>query len=264
VSKDLWAAGELYEPYVGRWSRLVARDFLSWLAVPAGKDWLDVGCGTGALTQTILAAANPRNVKGIDPSAGFIEYAQARTADRRASFALGDAQQLPVEPASVHAAIAGLVLNFVPKPALAVAQMARAVRHGGVVAVYVWDYADKMELMRYFWDAAVSLDPKALDLDEGRRFPVCAPAPLADLFADGGLPEIEVRAIDIPTRFRDFDDYWSPFLGGQAPAPGYCMSLSEQRRAALRELIRSRLPVGKDGSISLIARAWAVRARVPQ
>ena len=137
-------------------------------------------------------------------------------------------------------------------------------RRWRVVAVYVWDYADKMELMRYFWDAAVSLDPKALDLDEGRRFPVCAPAPLADLFADGGLPEIEVRAIDIPTRFRDFDDYWSPFLGGQAPAPGYCMSLSEQRRAALRELIRSRLPVAKDGSISLIARAWAVRARVPQ
>jgi SAM-dependent methyltransferase len=264
MTQDVWAAGDLYEPYVGRWSRLVAREFLAWLAVPAGKDWLDVGCGTGALTQTILAAANPRSVKGIDPSAGFIEYARARTTDPRASFAVGDAQQLPVEPASVHAAVAGLVLNFVPKPALAVAQMARAVREGGVVAVYVWDYADKMELMRHFWDAAVSLDPKALDLDEGRRFPACAPAPLSELFGDGGLPEIEVRAIDIPTRFRDFDDYWSPFLGGQAPAPGYCMSLSEERRAALRDRIRSRIPIGKDGSISLIARAWAVRARVPQ
>jgi SAM-dependent methyltransferase len=262
--KDVWAAGDLYEPYVGRWSRLVAREFLAWLAVPAGKDWLDVGCGTGALTQTILAAANPRSVKGVDPSAGFVEYARARTADPRASFAVGDAQQLPVEPASVHAAVAGLVLNFVPKPALAVAQMARAVHQGGVVAVYLWDYADKMELMRYFWDAAVSLDPKAYDLDEGRRFPVCAPAPLAELFTDGGLPEIEVRAIDVPTRFQDFEDYWSPFLGGQGPAPGYAMSLSEQRRAALRDLIRSRLPVGKDGSIPLIARAWAVRAHVPQ
>jgi SAM-dependent methyltransferase len=262
--KDVWAAGDLYEPYVGRWSRLVAREFLAWLAVPAGKDWLDVGCGTGALTQTILAAANPRSVKGVDPSAGFVEYARARTADPRASFAVGDAQQLPVEPASVHAAVAGLVLNFVPKPALAVAQMARAVHQGGVVAVYLWDYADKMELMRYFWDAAVSLDPKAYDLDEGRRFPVCAPAPLAELFTDGGLPEIEVRAIDVPTRFQDFEDYWSPFLGGQGPAPGYAMSLSEQRRAALRDLIRSRLPVGKDGSIALIARAWAVRAHVPQ
>ena len=258
---DVWAAGDLYEPYVGRWSRLVAREFLGWMGVPPGRDWLDVGCGTGALSQTILQDAEPRAVRGIDPSAGFIEYARARTPDARASFAVGDAQALPAEPESCDAAVAGLVLNFVPRPALAVAQMARAVRPGGVVAAYVWDYAGKMELMRYFWDAAVSLDAKALDLDEGRRFPVCAPGPLAELFGDGGLPEVQVRAIDIPTRFRDFDDYWRPFLGGQAPAPGYCMSLSDERRAALRERIRSRLPVGPDGSITLVARAWAVRAR---
>jgi SAM-dependent methyltransferase len=258
---DVWAAGDLYEPYVGRWSRLVAREFLGWMGVPPGRDWLDVGCGTGALSQTILQDAEPRAVRGIDPSAGFIEYARARTPDGRASFAVGDAQALPTEPESCDAAVAGLVLNFVPRPALAVAQMARAVRPGGVVAAYVWDYAGKMELMRYFWDAAVSLDAKALDLDEGRRFPVCAPGPLAELFGDGGLPEVQVRAIDIPTRFRDFDDYWRPFLGGQAPAPGYCMSLSDERRAALRERIRSRLPVGPDGSITLVARAWAVRAR---
>ena len=258
---DVWAAGDLYEPYVGRWSRLVARGFLGWIGVPPGRDWLDVGCGTGALSQTILQNAEPRTVRCIDPSAGFIEYARARTPDARASFAVGDAQSLPVEPESCDAAVAGLVLNFVPRPALAVTQMARAVRPGGVVAAYVWDYAGKMELMRYFWDAAVSLDAKAFDLDEGRRFPVCAPGPLAELFGDGGLPEVQVRAIDIPTRFRDFDDYWSPFLGGQAPAPGYCMSLSDERRAALREHIRSRLPVDADGSITLIARAWAVRAR---
>jgi SAM-dependent methyltransferase len=258
---DVWAAGDLYEPYVGRWSRLVAREFLGWMGVPPGRDWLDVGCGTGALSQTILQDAEPRAVRGIDPSAGFIEYARARTPDARASFAVGDAQALPAEPESCDAAVAGLVLNFVPRPALAVAQMARAVRPGGVVAAYVWDYAGKMELMRYFWDAAVSLDAKAFDLDEGRRFPVCAPGPLAELFGDGGLPEVQVRAIDIPTRFRDFDDYWRPFLGGQAPAPGYCMSLSDERRAALRERIRSRLPVGPDGSITLVARAWAVRAR---
>jgi SAM-dependent methyltransferase len=262
--KDLWAAGDRYEPYVGRWSRLVAREFLAWLSLPVQKEWLDVGCGTGALSQVILEAASPRSVKGIDPSAGFIEYARARTSDPRASFDVGDAQELPVASASCDAAVAGLVLNFVAKPARAVAEMARAVRSGGVVAAYVWDYAGTMELMRYFWDAAVALDRKALELDEGRRFPLCAPAPLAELFSDGGLPEVEVRAIDVPTRFRDFDDYWSPFLGGQAPAPGYCMSLSEERRGALRERIRSRLPIARDGSIALVARAWAVRARVPQ
>jgi hypothetical protein len=160
-------------------------------------------------------------------------------------------------------AVAGLVLNFVPEPSSAVAEMTRAVRPGGAVAAYVWDYAGKMELMRYFWDAAVSLDPAAFDLDEGRRFAICAPKPISELFAQAGLRAVEVRPIDVSTRFRDFDDFWSPFLGGQGPAPGYATSLSEDRRITLRDRIRSQLPVGPDGTIELIARAWAVRGRAP-
>jgi len=113
--------------------------------------------------------------------------------------------------------------------------------------------------MRRFWDAAVALDPGALELDEGRRFPIARPAPLVELFESAGLTEVRVLAIDVPTIFRDFDDYWLPFLGGQAPAPGYCMSLTDERRATLRERIRSTLPTRPDGSIHLIARAWAVR-----
>src|SRR5262249_5608771 len=149
--------------------------------------------------------------------------------------------------------------NFVPQPLRAVVESARVVRRGGVVAAYVWDYAGKMELMRYFWDAAVALDPAACELDEGRRFSICRPEPLAELVQHAGLRDIDVRAIDIPTVFRNFEDYWSPFLGGQAPAPGYAMSLSEERRAVLRDQIRSRLRIDKDGSIHLIARAWAIR-----
>jgi hypothetical protein len=118
-----------------------------------------------------------------------------------------------------------------------------------------------MEMMRYFWDAAVALDPAAYELDEGRRFPICQPKPLAELFAQAGLHDIEARAIDVPTGFRDFDDYWSPFLGGQGPAPSYAMSLDEARRGALSNRIRSKLPIAKDGAIRLIARAWAVRGR---
>ena len=259
--KDVWAAGDLYEPYVGRWSRRVAREFLNWLAVPERKDWLDVGCGTGALTQTIVEQANPNSVIGLDSSPGYIEYAKARSASPRASFEIGDAQSLPVDTASRDAAVSGLVLNFVPQPQRAVAEMARVVRRECIVAAYVWDYAGKMELMRYFWDAAVALNPAAKELDEGRRFPLCQPKPLAELFAQAGLSEVEVRPIDVATDFRDFDDYWSPFLGGQGPAPGYAMSLSEERRATLRERIRSELPVAKDGSIHVIARAWAARGR---
>jgi len=257
--RDTWAAGNLYEPYVGRWSRIVAQEFLAWVNAPPNLDWLDVGCGTGALSEIILRQASARSVKGIDPSAGFIEHARAHVNDPRATFDVADAQSLPFKPAHFGAAVAGLVLNFVPKPSVAVREMARTVRPGGVVAAYVWDYAGKMELMRYFWDAAVELDQAAFELDEGRRFPICQPEPLAELFSQAGLHGVQVRPIDAPTNFRDFDDYWTPFLGGQAPAPGYAMSLSEERRAVLRERIRAKLPMASDGSIHLIARAWAVR-----
>jgi hypothetical protein len=129
------------------------------------------------------------------------------------------------------------------------------------VAAYVWDYAGRMELMRYFWDAAVALDPGAGPLDEGVRFPICTPERFEALWRDAGLVDVVSRALDVPTVFRDFDDYWSPFLGGQAPAPSYCMSLDEDRRSGLRERIRERLPNAPDGSISLVARAWAVKGR---
>ncbi|HYG53723.1 MAG TPA: class I SAM-dependent methyltransferase [Burkholderiales bacterium] len=259
MKKDVWAAGDLYEPYVGRWSRVVARDFLSWLAVPRDREWLDVGCGTGALSQLILAQCEPRRVRGIDSSPGFVDYARGHCNDPRVSFDVGDAQSLQVPDGSFDAAVSGLVLNFVPQPERAAAEMRRAVRAGGIVAAYVWDYAGKMELMRYFWDAAVELNPAAKSADEGVRFPLCRPENLEKLFVEARLHRVQVRAIDAPTVFRDFEDYWTPFLGGQAPAPGYCMSLSEDARAALRERIRARLPIGADGSIALIARAWAVK-----
>src|SRR5262249_24780413 len=154
----------------------------------------------------------------------------------------GDARALPVDSVNFDAVVSGLVLNFVPEPQLAVAEMLRVARPGATVAAYVWDYAGKMQLMRYFWDAATALDPAARELDEGRRFPICLPLPLRELFQGAGLQDVDVRHIDIATHFRDFDDYWSPFMGGQGPAPSYAMSLCEERREALRDRIRSSLP----------------------
>ncbi len=259
---DVWASGDAYEPYVGRWSRLVAREFLGWLDQPADLRWLDVGAGTGALSQVICEVASPREVVGIDQSKDYVTYARDRVGDPRSCFRVGDAQALPFPSPEFDVAVSGLVLNFVPAQARALAEMRRAVRPGGTVAAYVWDYAGEMQLMRHFWDAAVALDPAAGELDEGRRFPVCKPEPLAALFQQVGLRDVETRAIDVPTVFRDFDDYWTPFLGGQAPAPGYCMSLPEERRLALREHVHAGLPIRPDGSIHLRARAWAVRSRV--
>jgi SAM-dependent methyltransferase len=255
---EVWAAGDAYEPYIGRWSRLVARELLAWLGAAAGGSWLDVGCGTGALAATVLATADPAALVGLDPSAGFLANARARLDDRRARFVVADARRLPLAGARFDAVVSGLVLNFVPDPAAAVAEMARVARPGGRVAAYVWDYAGGMELIRRFWDAAAALDPAAADLDEGRRFPLCRPEPLAGLFRDAGLAEVALRPIQVPTVFRDFDDYWTPFLGGQGPAPGYVLSLDEAGRAALREELAGRLPAAADGSIALAARAWAV------
>jgi SAM-dependent methyltransferase len=253
VIRDVWADGAAYEAYVGRWSRKVAAEFVPRLGVPDGRRWLDVGCGTGALTATVLAQTQPDRVLGVDPSAGFLATARTHNA---AAFCVGDARALPVRDGSADAVISGLALNFVPDLARAAAEFARAAAPGAVVAAFVWDYADGMVMMRYFWDAAADIDPAAAERDEGRRFPICRPEPLRELWSSVGLRDVSVDGIEIPTVFADFDDYWQPFLGRQGAAPTYLASLNEARQSAVRENLRQRLP---DGPIALTARAWAVR-----
>lgn len=260
-ASDTWERGSHYERYVGRWSRRVAPLFLSWLDVPADRAWLDVGCGTGALCAAILDQCAPAAVTGVEPSEGFLETAKENLAGR-AALHQGSATAIPLAEASVDVVVSGLVLNFVPDQRAALVEMARVARDGGTVAAYVWDYAGKMELMRYFWDAAVELDARASEADEGNRFPLCHPDALAQLFASAGLQGVAVKALDVSTPFSGFDDYWQPFLGGQGPAPSYLMALDEPARGRLRDRVRERLPITANGSISLIARAWAVRAGV--
>jgi SAM-dependent methyltransferase len=262
ATKERWTSGDRYECYVGRWSRLAAREFLAWLGPPARLDWLDVGCGTGALTEEVARRCSPRRLAGIDASTGFLDLARQRLGPELAELQPGDAQALPYPPNTFDLVVSGLVLNFVPDPPALVREMARVARpRGGEVALYVWDYAGRMELMRRFWEAAAALDPRAAELDEGRRFPLCRPEVLRALLEASGLRDVETCPIDVPTVFRDFDDYWTPFLGGQGPAPTYCADLPEANRAELRERLRATLPTGSDGGIHLVARAWAVRGR---
>jgi SAM-dependent methyltransferase len=258
---DTWERGSPYERYVGRWSRQVAPLFLTWLDVPRGRRWLDVGCGTGALCAAILDRWSPASVTGIDPSEGFLTTARENLGER-AALHQGAATAIPLGDASVDVVVSGLVLNFVPDQQAALREMARVAGRGGTIGAYVWDYAGRMELMRRFWDAAVELDPDAAKLDEGVRFPSCRREALEQLFIGAGLGNVEVRAIDIQTLFADFDDYWQPFLGGQGPAPAYAMALDEEARARLRERIERRLSASPGGPIALTARAWAVRASV--
>jgi ubiquinone/menaquinone biosynthesis C-methylase UbiE len=140
--KDNWANGDLYELYIGRWSRRVAHEVIKWLAIPAGGQWLDVGCGTGALSQTILQLAEPAHIKGIDRSEGFVNFARERVQDKRVQFEVGDAETLMNNSGTFDAVVSGLVLNFIHHPERALAEMMRVTRAGGIVAVYVWDYAE--------------------------------------------------------------------------------------------------------------------------
>lgn len=255
---DTWERGNAYEQYIGRWSRQVAPVFLSWLNIPAERRWLDVGCGTGALCAAVIDRCFPRSVVGIEPSEGFLKTARENLGGRVALHQ-GSATAIPLPDASVDVVVSGLVLNFTADPRAAILEMKRVTTTDGTIAAYVWDYAGGMEAIRIFWDAAVSLDSDAAKLDEGARFPLCRPEALEALFASAAMGQVEVRAIDVPTPFATFDDYWQPFLGGQGPAPAYVMSLDDAARGRLRDRIRERVPMTPDGAIPMTARAWAVR-----
>lgn len=261
---DAWAAGDSYETYMGRWSRPIAVRFLDWLAMPPGLDWLDLGCGTGALTAAIVRQCEPESVLALDPSEGFMAKARESIADPRVEFRVGDASHLASLPsASRDVAVAALVLNFVPDRLGALLEMKRTVRLGGTVGFYVWDYpGGGVEFMRTFWTAAVALDPAARDLTEDRRFPFCTREGLTELAREAGLTSPEVIALESPSVFVDFDDYWHPFTLGAGPAPGYCASLPPEARERLRVSLSDNLPRQADGSIALRTRAWAVKARV--
>ncbi|NUP15862.1 MAG: class I SAM-dependent methyltransferase [Streptomyces sp.] len=281
---DRWTSGSAYERYMGRWSRIVAHEFLAWLDRADGLRWLDVGCGTGALSSVVTERCGPGRLVGCDRSTDFVSTAATRAeefvrpAATRAEefvskatartktpvphpprFVVADACALPVRDGVFDVAVSGLTLNFITEPALAVRELNRAVRPGGLVAAYVWDYGAGMGLLRHFWDAATATDPAATALDEGHRFPDCRPEPLHSLWTDAGLTAVSTTPIDAPTHFTDFADLWDPFLSGQGPAPGYVASLAPPARDRLRDTLRTRVPTAPDGSIRLTARAWAVR-----
>ncbi len=259
ANHDVWGAGQSYEDYMGRWSRAIARHFVAWLQQPGGLDWLDVGCGTGALSSTILERCAPRSLLGIDPSEPFIEHARRANPAPNARFVVGGASALNASDASVDIVTSALAYNFFPDRPAALREMRRVVRPGGLIAVYVWDYpGGGMGFMDAFWSAAIVTDPTDAAHNERNRFPFCTPDGLCGELAAAGLGEVEVRAIEETARFTSFEDFWHPFTLGVGPAPGYCMSLGEAARQALRHTLETRL--GATGPIEFPAQAWAVRA----
>jgi hypothetical protein len=155
-----------------------------------------------------------------------------------------------------------LVLNFVRDHESMAREMVRVTKSGGRVAAYVWDYAGGMQMIRHFWDAAIAVSPQDAKLDQAERFPLCQPGPLQALFEQVGLKSVTVRAIDIPTVFRNFDDYWNPFLGRTGAAPSYLASVDVEVQERIRRYLKTRLTSTREGPIELTARAWAVQGFV--
>lgn len=263
MSTDAWQSGAAYERFMGRWSRIASAAFIDWLARPAGGVWIDVGMGTGALTQNILHRAQPSLVIGVEPSSGLREAARSRVLDARVAILAGDAGSIPLPDGVADAVASSFVLNFVPDPIAALREMSRCVSPGGIVGAAVWDYAQGMGFLRHFWDAAVDLDPDAAKLDEANRFPICRPDALRSAFDAAGFEDVHDTSLEIETHFKDLHDLWEPFLGATGPAPSYLATLSAQKQRGLRAELAQTLPVEDDGRIRLRARAWAVSGTTP-
>jgi SAM-dependent methyltransferase len=263
MASDRWLMGDSYEAFMGRWSRQIAPHFLDWLALATGLSWLDVGCGTGALSQAICIGFQPSSIVGCDPSAAFVSFAQEAVSDCSATFVVADSDNLPSYEGGFDAIVSGLVLNFLPQPLKAVQSMRASLRPGGTLAAYVWDYAQGMEFLRIFWEEASALDPSARQLDEAGRFPICHPDRLVDLFTRAGMEGTATVSLQVDTIFQDFQDFWSPFLAGTGPAPSYVASLAAQAQGRLAARLRTRLISSPGAKLHLTARAFAIRGVRP-
>jgi SAM-dependent methyltransferase len=145
--RDSWTVGAAYEDFMGRWSRRLATDFVSWLRIPCGVHWLDVGCGTGALANAICSHADPASVVACDPAEPFIEFAQSRSPDARLSFVAAGVGGLPRRPGGYGSIASLLALNFFPDPQSALEEMRNVAASQASVSACVWDYSGRMEFL---------------------------------------------------------------------------------------------------------------------
>ncbi|HEY7578074.1 MAG TPA: methyltransferase domain-containing protein [Acetobacteraceae bacterium] len=250
--------GAAYERGMGRWSRLAGEIFVDWLAPPAGRRWVDVGCGSGAISELLYQRCAPAEVQGVDPSSAQLAFARERPGAKDAVFQIGDAMALPFANDRFDAAVMALVIFFVPDPAKGVAEMARVVRPGGTVAAYAWDMAGG----GFPWDQVraalrdVGIAPLSPPSVAASRMDA-----LRDLWAGAGLRSVETREITVQRSFADFDEYWTMSTGAGSIRPTVAaMPRGDVER--LKQLVRARLPVDASGRITYSARANAVKGYV--
>lgn len=259
----MFSASAGYERFMGRWSRLLAPGYIAFAGVKNGDRVLDVGTGTGSLASAVEASVSSSEIVGVDPSEGFVSYAKKNAKSDRTHFEIGDAQALKFKDASFDSTMALLVMNFVPDHNKAINEMRRVTRPRGVVSACVWDYNEGMQMLRFFWDEAVALDP-AIEPKDERHMKLSREGQLGELWKKAGLINVEERPLVIDQAYASFNDYWGSFEKGAGPGGAYVVSLPQERRQRLEDRMRKRLLGDRqDGAFTLKARAWCVRGEVP-
>jgi len=257
--------GAAYEYFVGRWTKRLAPLFVEAMAPAGNGPLLDVGCGTGSCALAMAAAYPGRPVYGIDVSDAYIAYAREQAAGEWPCFDTGDACAIPFEDGMFDGALSELALNFIPDGLRAACEMRRVVRPGGAAGACVWDFRGGMVFQRLFWDTAAGIDPKA-GAARDRLFSgaLALPDGLVHLWQEAGFRDVERKSITFRMEYRDFADYWEPFLGGQGPVGAYVAGLAPDILGPVEDAVRQAYLSGApDGSRSLTATAWAVRGIVP-
>jgi len=244
-ASEMFNDGQAYEKLMGRWSRMVGDQFIRWIDVPAGKNWLDVGCGTGAFTEEIIAKCQPASVSGLDPSPAQIEFAKARANLGAVNLQVADAQSLPFADASFDVGVMALVIAFIPDTEKAVAELARVVREGALVATYMWEFPGGVPLTP-IRRAADKLGLKGTDLPnmEASTIPV-----MKNLWQNAGLTNVETNTFHMEVNYKDFEDFWQVSTQPLNPLGKMIQALPAELKAKLKEETHAQLPAQPDGRI---------------
>ena len=260
----MFGNAEAYDRFMGRWSRLIAPPLLDFASLPEVGQVLDVGSGIGDLAFEVARRKIGLHVRGVDRSHEFVAYATSQNpCPERIRFQVGDAQDLPFADGVCAAALSSLVFNFIPDPAKALRELCRATQPGSRISAAVWDYGERMFMLRAFWDAAVETDPSAERLDE-KHMPLCRAGELSELWRQSGLEDVQEQPLEVTMKFDSFMDYWDPFLLGQGPAGAYVRTLDGNRVQILRSAVKRRLSTSSESDAFVLpARVWAVQGRTP-
>ena len=259
--KSFFNDGEAYERLMGHWSRVAGSIFLDWLSLSSGLRWLDVGCGTGAFTDLVCERCSPEKISALDPSSDQISFALTRPSARHVDYRTGDAQALPFDDSEFDVAAMALVINFVPDPAQAIAEMKRVVTPGGTVASYIWDFTGRRNTQGPLLQA---LEEMGVVVPPVPRIEFSRIDTMRDIFVSTGLDEVTDRTIEIQLEFADFDNDWASQTGLATPAVKPVLAMPAAEVEHLKASLRERLPTNAEGRITYMATANAVKGHVPE